>query len=373
MDLIPLDSSPIVPDVRDVDAKSMLAGSAYPPQTGGAGGRRRDEVDVANETPTRLRTSIRASGYDQGLIHKAVSRRAALQPQSTTPASVLHSTSADTADTPPRESASSRAASQAQDTAPVLPNQFTSAGAACTPPREFSQGPLTAPDHILFQRPSTPPNVTHLPSRKISLPPAPQFIGHSSGLQRDTSSPPRASGSSHRYTPVPDDGPGDVFSSSYLAPQLPLDTGNRLPTPSVSWDDDVVLSNLANAPVTNVIPPTPALDVHRVPSPATSSPPADSVRKSKPSATGRLSEENKAILENCFKMIEDIIVEASNETSLPTQQVLSMWRRQSTRTNQNINIWNAYQKYFFANPKAEIGRLDRQPGKSPPICLTSWD
>jgi hypothetical protein len=81
------------------------------------------------------------------------------------------------------------------------------------------------------------------------------------------------------------------------------------------------------------------------------------------SAVGRLSDDNKAILDHHFKRIEDIIVEASNETSLPTHQVLALWKRQSTRTNQNLNVWNAYQKYFVPNAQEEIARLSQPPSK----------
>jgi hypothetical protein len=43
-------------------------------------------------------------------------------------------------------------------------------------------------------------------------------------------------------------------------------------------------------------------------------------------SSGRLSDENKRLLNLHFKSIEDIIVQASNETSLPTSHILSLWR-----------------------------------------------
>ncbi|KIJ59340.1 hypothetical protein HYDPIDRAFT_33279 [Hydnomerulius pinastri MD-312] len=71
---------------------------------------------------------------------------------------------------------------------------------------------------------------------------------------------------------------------------------------------------------------------------------------------GRTSTAVAAILDKGFESINGQFSELGNRVGMPTQQVITHFTRQFARTN-SPNDWNIYQKYFAANKARELARL----------------
>lgn len=158
---------------------------------------------------------------------------------------------------------------------------------------------------------------------------------------------------------------------------------------------------------TNVIPPTPSKDVGssyslsdppRYPSPHErgASVEAGNVNdlfsdpqssKDAPSSTsgqsfvpGRKSTNNNAILEAAFIKIEQSFLELSQSTSVPVQQVINWFLKSRGRTTVSTNFWNIYARsYFKDHTEQELARVGHKvpadggsPGKFLPYLLMSY-
>ncbi|KAG1719974.1 hypothetical protein EDD22DRAFT_766442, partial [Suillus occidentalis] len=80
---------------------------------------------------------------------------------------------------------------------------------------------------------------------------------------------------------------------------------------------------------------------------------------------GRKHDTTNATLQQGFLKLECVISEISRSTSLPSQQIISLWNKSNTRVVNNINHWNAYSSYFKTNFKQEISRLGDEAPEAP--------
>ena len=76
-----------------------------------------------------------------------------------------------------------------------------------------------------------------------------------------------------------------------------------------------------------------------------------------PTATGRISGDNVAIVQEGFLDVMQLAKTVSLKTGLSTSQVFKQWSSINRRKHVRSNLWNLYAKYFKDHEKQELGRL----------------
>jgi hypothetical protein len=125
-------------------------------------------------------------------------------------------------------------------------------------------------------------------------------------------------------------------------------------------------------PETRIIPPTPTVDKDWQVAPVMHGPSSypdhhslidDSV-DIVPAVKGRRQDVANAALQEGFVDLERVIQELSRKTSLPSHQVIALWNKSHARVINNVNHWNAYGGYFKDNLRQELGRLGPEAAES---------
>lgn len=337
------------------------------------GGRQKSPPPV--QTPTKLRTRIRPTSRDGGLVRKSARNRAKLVPDNGSdghapdgvPSSHLEHFSGDSSQgrlevpggVPPGSSFEFSRCSVSRERSPVGPRE-----------PHFMQEVFTAPcDAIL---------------------PQPTLITMSGQTQQDL---PIRSGEQDAYdfssldVPAPSwdsiaGGSFDVMQPNNLfipheshlpehntPPHVPLPTGLNIPATRVippTPVNPVMMGNLTMD--TGVIPPPPAnpvmmgnlaMDTQGGPSGA--------------AVVGRRSEDANAAMEKQFDLIDCAINELVVSTGMPTQQVLNLFLKSRGRVNNGTNHWNIYGQYFKAHRLRELQRAGKDANIiSKSVFVVQW-
>lgn len=301
------------------------------------GGGRRFEDTPVEHTPTKLRSHIKATNRDAGLVKEASARRARL-----------------------------------------LNEEL---GQPVAQSRELS----APPPHLVHRERSVPPQP---PLRQRSIPPQPALrehsaplqlpiqdvfyeaplIGSSDGAPADAREPPQP----NLFT-KPSFHPLDEFDFSSMDLGSCGDVGEGLAGPSTLLPAVPTLPTLPAVPQTYITPPTPAgpagWDTGR---PYTDDFTMDDVfdlamdnaADVVPAVKGRRLQMSDAILREGFLDLERMIQDLSHKTAIPAHQVFALWNKSRARSSNTVNHWNAYSSYFKDNLKNELARLG---GKAPEI------
>jgi hypothetical protein len=137
-------------------------------------------------------------------------------------------------------------------------------------------------------------------------------------------------------------------------------------------NQEAVLASLT----TNIIPPTPLKDAGSNSSIAQADPPhsvsgafesisgghdyegTPASTSGEPFVTGRKSAEIQKILDDGFINIEQSLLQLSESTSIPLQQVVNLFLKSRGRIMINTNFWNIYSRsYFKDNVEEELARI----------------
>ncbi|KAH0833422.1 hypothetical protein J3R83DRAFT_12535 [Lanmaoa asiatica] len=306
------------------------------------------------EMPTKLRTRLKPTARDYGVVSSAQSRRAKM----------VGGVDANTVESPPSEGAQG-------------PNKV--------PPRSLPPVPSYQQNiEVTSHQPSAPRPPSVPPRQPSNPPPARQHFG-----------PRCPSGQTQRHP-----------SPTCYDPPSPLPQDDAQPH---HWPDD--FDNLPQSkeelsptirpfdiPTTKIIPPTPQTTVPRIASGAGApdvagtlndlphDPPNDlsvvsgmsddvcavSTGKATPQPSapstpsrGRRSADVIKILEDSYEDLDAILEGVASRTSLSTQQVTESWHKSCSRIINGSNYWNIYESYFKAYEEEErkrIGMSLNEPG-----------
>lgn len=329
------------------------------------GGGRRYEEPTVELTPSRLRSHLKATARDTGVIKGASIRRRGgpqnadnadsqgpVQP-GTVPLQgpAQPGLSAASLDQPQDDGASDStltiALSSAQHHSP-----FTGDETSLTVPQGSSRHPSPFTGDVFYGSMSDQPTWTGQQTPMFDLMGAEPFTA----LLRDQAPDPSA------------------FMHSFLGQVPPFDLHRG--------SHSVPQAGPALLPSTNVIPPTPLKDMNdpSVPAAHTPSPgpsrqldmshyspdsnnherfPEESVtsRSEELPVVGRRSAETNAALDAGFVAIDQTLLELSRSTVMPMNQVINLFMKSRGRTASSINYWNLYSNYFKDNSKQELARL----------------
>ena len=76
-----------------------------------------------------------------------------------------------------------------------------------------------------------------------------------------------------------------------------------------------------------------------------------------PRAPGRVSNENRRLLQQGFQEVIEIAKKVAAATNLAVGQVFDQWSAARSRKHLIKNMWNLYLRFYKKNTLAEIGRL----------------
>ena len=365
------------------------------------GGGRRSPSPVI-QTPTRLRTRIKTTARDTGLVRGAQGRRAMMGSDSIAKPTESTATSMDSrpyALRPPQAipSASSalvapsrdyRAQDTHQPSSPYLSNaipdavRMHSSPAIDEPSRVFSGGP--PPDWSPGSRELLASQQTTVspPRRPSLLPtaglcalrvPSDSQVGSRGSDVTELCVPPRAPS----VGPPASNWCSQERSASRRPsilhpprhPSLPLQAGPRSPSgPSLraasdsphAVEDDHPASFLESS---DQFLADPNLSTDRL------APLSETLLPSTP-MNGRRSNQVLRLLQKGYDELEGILERVAEETTMTTQQVAEAWHRDRGRTINGPNYWNRYQGYWKANEAAERDRVGVALGE-PGMCIAS--
>lgn len=300
------------PDSNAAGLEVQIGGGVRTPRA------RRDSAP--SSSPYTLRTVLRGTPRDDGLMLLASARRRMTQAPASpaTPTHVSSPARASSPATPAHASSPARASSPAYASSPEDPfcddNRAGDAPAEIPPAKSMLNSTL---DMMGF---------THIP-----LPPAPIFVRFDS----QPSKPP-------------------IASTSRVTEKQPAASGSRELSHSV--DDSSI-------PAIPVFPSSsPAMfDLPDLYSEVESDMEPDSVAQSSDglqrSQPGRISKEHSETLKQGFAEIEATLKRLSDSTGRPISQILTLFQRQA-RGQATGNMWNTYQVYF-ADPQYQKEELER--------------
>lgn len=364
------------------------------------GGGHRYEDPAVELTPSRLRSTLKATAWDTGVIKGASARcKEAQQPSTESQGS---STSLDA----PQDDSAMTTNPMSLTVAPSAgsshhPSPFTREGGSFTPmlntgnsrhPSPFtgdisSHQPAPTPIQDMFYGPTRgqPAWAGQQGSDMFGILGAESFtdlIG-----DQDLDSAAFTQGFSGHVVPFELQRPSHMAQAS-LAP-LPSTSINppapdaRIPTLGLHQ------ASLAPPPSTNIIPPMPdtriptpgpsqRLDLSHY-SPATISSewfPEESLTSHSeelPVVSHRSAETN-ATLDAGFAAVDQALLELSRTTGMPMHQVINLFMKSRGRTASSINYWNLYSNYFKDNTKQELGRLGQNlmVGEHTPSRFYIW-
>ncbi|KAG2341919.1 hypothetical protein BDR05DRAFT_414096 [Suillus weaverae] len=354
------------------------------------GGGRRPKTPPVELTPTRLRSRIKATQRDVGIVKEAAIRRQA----NPFPPNVLTSPSEHPEPAPAH---------------PIHDNSVVGGNAPSTLPQgnirhpspclHDPDPPRPAPLQDMFYNPVEAQPDGWLPQQSDSF-----------GVMDDASFTALLMETQEHFMSS-DVGPGftNQPSSSHapsrelLAPQSVAGSSSQMHAPSreLLAPQSVSGSSSQIAPVlTNVIPPTPLKDAGS--SYSLSGPPprpsshergasvdtgnvndlfadlqdskdAPASTSGQSFVTGRKSADTSATLEAGFVDIEQSFLELSGSTSIPVQQVINWFLKSRGRTTVNTNFWNIYARsYFKDHTEQELARVGLQvpaDGGSPGMSI----
>lgn len=317
------------------------------------------------QTPTRLRTRIKPTNRDIGLVKEASMRRRAM-PVNETPTEGDTHTQAD-------GSLFDEACGQSVLGPQQLPVPAT--GTLMMPPRIPSGSPqlqLAVPVQDIFYDPHIDP--LQEPRRGHSQPPLQNYAQPHGPRQCSVPPPifvpgvPRACSGTPAQPPQPNmimkptfsehtyDFSGNMYDFSGMVNGSFNNSNNNIGTQLI-------------IPATRVIPPTPAgledgvMQTETLMDEANIDAMMDEV--SDFAVKGRRYDTTNAALQEGFLKLERVTSEISRSTSLPSHQIIALWNKSNTRIINNINHWNAYSNNFKTNFKQEISRLGDGAPKAP--------
>ncbi|OJA17486.1 hypothetical protein AZE42_11234 [Rhizopogon vesiculosus] len=287
-------------------------------------------------TPTRLRSTIKATHWDSGIVREAAIRRQGnlLPPDTHANASASPETApSNTSITGGGESSSSLPSGNGCRMSPYLGGPPSPCPAAL---QDMFYNPMDAQPTWLTQDSST------------------------FGMMEDDS-----------FAAMLMDHSQDHFLTmpSYSNQQNIIEGSS-----SQHINQEAVLASLT----TNIIPPTPLKDAGSSSSIAQADPHShdrvsgafDSIRggqdyedapastSGEPFITGRKSADTQAILEAGFIDIEQSFLQLSESTSMPIQQIINSFLKSCGRTMVNTNFWNIYARsYFKDNVEEELAHV----------------
>ncbi|OAX32111.1 hypothetical protein K503DRAFT_787412 [Rhizopogon vinicolor AM-OR11-026] len=283
------------------------------------GGGRRHESPPVELTPTRLRSTIKATHRDSGIVREAVIRRQGnlLPPDTHANASASPETApSNTSVTGGGESSSSLPSGNGCRMSPYLGGPPSPHPAAL---QDMFYNPMDAQATWLTQDSST------------------------FGMMEDDS-----------FAAMLMDHSQDHFltTPSYSNQQNIIEGSS-----SQHVNQEAVLASLT----TNIIPPTPLKDAGSNSSIARGGQDYEDTPAStsgEPFITGRKSADTQAILEAGFIDIEQSFLQLSESTSMPIQQIINSFLKSHGRTTVNTNFWNIYAcSYFKDNVEEELARV----------------
>jgi hypothetical protein len=342
------------------------------------GGGRRNPSPPVELTPSRLRSKLKATERDAGLVKGASTRRQAYQrlavegqdPAPNLPHAVPAAISTSETSSSMLHVGSSRHASPFP--APHAPEQLQDVffGSMNQPhawmdPNSSDTFSMMGSESYLSggsQNHFVPQDMD-----RLAPPPSYTFPASSSGLtSRGCSLDPHATGQTH--SGLTEDLAGKV--SPFVLQ----------PVPSSSSHD-----HLPALPTTNVIPPTPFKDGDSTTStntigtllsgsnsqmdlgghPSTSR--ARFPEEHEPvthdeglTVTGRRSAEVNAALDVGFAAVERCFLELATSTTLPTSQLINLFLKSRGRTVNGTNYWNLYANYFKEHMQIELARIGKE-------------
>ncbi|KAG2124874.1 hypothetical protein DEU56DRAFT_916815 [Suillus clintonianus] len=329
-------------------------------------------------TPTRLRSRIRATSWDAGIVKEASIRRAHQQPSRHSPAPSGHS--------PPLSGAATSSS--------FLDDGPTSIDTSSLPmPLPCSRQGLPYLGEPILRLPSHPASDHDTASLTLSA------------LNEQHSSPSGGDRNSQEPAQIQ-----DMFYGHSMNAQ-PAWIGPNKPHPFDSMANGV--KNLPShshnptlcdasrlVPPLYVIPPTPSKDIHdgidqsapkaAIPQLDLSYYPDDgsshscfpeesvfddNANSQKPSLMGRRSLEMNTLLEEGFAGIERAFDDLSLSTTYPLQQLTNMFLKSRGRAVHGINYWNIYANYFKENMDKEVAHVTEDDvndakgkGKGKEVC-----
>lgn len=317
------------------------------------------------QTPTRLRTHIKPTNRDVGLVKEASMRRRAMPVDEKSTEGDGHT---QTGGSLSNEARGQSVPSPAPACMPSGSPQFQPA----VPLQDLFYDPPIAPPQEHRRGLSQPPPPSHLQPRQHSVPP-PTFIpappNHLQPPQHSVPPPsfipaaPRARSGTPGHPPQP-----NVITKPTFAEQNVYDfNGDTYDFSGMDYGTFGSSETQLTIPATRVIPPTPVgLQDHVMETDTVMDEAAEADSGHLDSAVkGRKHDTTNTTLQQGFLKLERVISEISRSTSLPSQQIISLWNKSNTRVVNNINHWNAYSSYFKTNFKQEISRLGHEAPGTP--------
>ncbi|KAJ8579322.1 hypothetical protein M405DRAFT_848307, partial [Rhizopogon salebrosus TDB-379] len=308
------------------------------------GGGRRHESPPVELTPTRLRSTIKATRRDIGIVREAAIRRQGTQ-------------------LPPDAHADASAPPEAASLNPSHDDSVAGGGAS-PPSLPSSKSRHTSPysNHASSPRPTVLHDMFY----------APMVPQHEWAVQNSLNFDMNPMMDDRSFTAMLMDTEDPFLTSPSYANQQNTMEGSSSQRPH----QEAVLTSLT----TNIIPPTPLQDTGGNSTGSVTNPTpfqnfkldapsegvdggqdnADMMPSGEPSGfvPGRKSANTNAILEAGFVDIEHSFVQLSKSTSMPLQQVISCFLKGHGRTTVSINFWNLYARsYFKDNVEQELARV----------------
>ncbi|KAG1861007.1 hypothetical protein C8R48DRAFT_774269 [Suillus tomentosus] len=389
-----------------VDTRSSPSSFDYVEEQFGGG--RRYELPPVELTPSRLRTKLKATARDVGIVKDASARRQAYQnpsPEPQLPISPFHHVAQDGASNSTSETSSlalstinSRHASPfppqapaqmqdlfygSMDQQPPWMGQNPPDGFSMMQPDSFTAGLLGdqalgmvgVGDKSLWRAPSVtnaqgshilnvqnmahlapPPSHTpfHFPASSSTEPVM------SRGCSLDPVAGQTSSGFTHisPYTlrPVPLQDHAHPIPAMKIIPPTPLKDGDS--------NTDAASVNTANAPPASTRDRSPTLDLgcysptatHRVRFPEENE---LVMQQEDHTITGRRSADLNSALDTGFADIERCFLELATSTTLPMNQLINLYLRSRGRAVNGTNYWNLYANYFKDHVREELGRIGK--------------
>ncbi|KAG1840034.1 hypothetical protein C8R48DRAFT_679693, partial [Suillus tomentosus] len=335
------------------------------------GGGRRCATPPVELTPSRLRSKLKATARDVGLVKGASSRRQAYQnrtmgtqdPISALPGApdlphvVPGGTLTSETSSPMVHAASSRHASPFP--APAAPAQLQDVFFGSMDQQrawiDSNSDAFSMMGSESFLAGGSQNHLTAQGMERLAPPPSYTFPAsqYPSGFTEDFS----GEASPFILQPVP------LSSSSHDHP-LPLPTTNVIPpTPFKDGGSQTNTTTSTNTIGTLLSGSSSQMDLEGYPSASHERFPEEHepvTHQEGLTVTGRRSAELNAALEAGFAAVERCFLELSASTTLPTSQLINLFLKSRGRTVNGTNYWNLYANYFKEHVQTELARIGRE-------------